>query len=83
MADNNCPHGPMYDDTGRLEWLEQMFKNCPQATLTYNDDDSDPDVPVGFTIAVEGCDPVEVTGNDIREALDLARAAFEDTEDVA
>lgn len=63
------------DDTQRLNWLEEMFTACPHAVITFIDDaDEAEDTPLGYTISIDGCEPLEANGATLREAIDAAIA---------
>lgn len=72
-------------DSERIDWLEEMFRNCPGTSLMFN---SVEDIEVaesigdkiepGFVIVTDGCNPVEVNSDiSLRDAIDLARHTFE------
>lgn len=61
-------------DTSRLNSLEAMLAACPHAIITFNDDDdrhdADGPVPLGYSIRIDGCEPLSVAAPTLREALD-------------
>lgn len=61
-------------DRERLNYVEELIRNCPHAEITFNDD-SDMDELLGFIIRVEGCETSESVGITFREAIDQDRAA--------
>lgn len=65
-------------DSTRLDSLEAMLRACPHAVITFNDDpdreDGDGAVPLGFSVRIDGCEPLAVAAPTLREALDAANA---------
>lgn len=64
-------------DAWRLDELEAMFKTCPHAVITWNDDldreDAAGSVPIGFSIRVDGCSEMNVSATTLRQAIDLTK----------
>jgi hypothetical protein len=64
-------------DKERICHIEELLKMCPHAIISYNDDpdiecDDSPDglMPLGFRIAVSGCEASCFVGQDLRESID-------------
>jgi hypothetical protein len=53
----------------RIYLLEEMLENCPDTAIFFNDDPDEG--PVGHTIRISGCDPVEVTAPTLGACIDL------------
>lgn len=66
-------------DSERLSWLAELFEHCPHAVISYNED-PDADEPVGWSIFVSGCLPLEVVADSFRGAIDagIAESARQD-----
>lgn len=62
-------------DTERLDSLAKLYKACPHAIMTWNDDPETPG-PVGYSISIDGCDPITYIGETLRELLDLIKREF-------
>jgi hypothetical protein len=58
-------------DAQRLNGLESLIKACPHSVITYNDD-PDMDEPIGYSISIDGCEPVEFVADNLRAAIDEA-----------
>jgi predicted alpha/beta-fold hydrolase len=63
------------NDTERLDWLSWLLDKIPAPVIQIRTS-NDPFM-VGLRI-----DTFDVDGDSLREAIDLARAAYDDTEDV-
>jgi hypothetical protein len=60
------------EDGKRLAWLEETIRHCPHAKFNFSDDEADDALP-GFSIIIDGCDPLGASGPTLREAIDAAR----------
>lgn len=76
-------------DAERLDWLEEFFRNCPNASLMFNSPEDlevaetigEPIQP-GFILVADGCNPVEINSEiSIRDAIDLMRHTMERQDD--
>lgn len=59
-------------DTARINLLGEMWKNCPHAVITYNNDEDEG--PIGFSLDIDGCDPMELNAPTLRELIDQLHA---------
>lgn len=66
-------HG-LRQDAERLNWLEEMYEHCPHAEVTYSDD-PDEDKPLGYSLHIGGCQPLDAVGSTLRELIDNAQIA--------
>lgn len=73
-------------DAERLTELEEMFRMCPHAVITHNDDpdleDDNGIVPLGYSIRVHGCTSLDVAAPTLREAIDLMTTEPDEDGDV-
>lgn len=62
----------------RLDWLAETLEHCPHAIVRYNGDPDEEDdggmVPVGWSIRISGCYPLEVTADTFRGVIDAGIA---------
>lgn len=54
-------------DQEQLNALETAFRECPHAELGFNSEEEEG--PVGFTFEIDGCDPLLLAGDTLRDVL--------------
>lgn len=63
-------------DARRIDGLQEMIRACPHSVITFNDDEDVEDdhgpVPVGFSIRIDGCEPLEAAADNLRATIDAA-----------
>jgi hypothetical protein len=62
-------------DTTRIAALVRLYTNCPHAELTYNDDQDDG--LVGWSLNVDGCEPLSMFDSTLRGLCDRLAAMKE------
>lgn len=59
----------LHREEARIDALEETIRHCPGTELGYNDDETEGEV--GFTMEIDGCDPVKHVSATFRSMLDL------------
>jgi hypothetical protein len=72
---DQCPQCGRYRDSKRIDYLEELIRNCPHAQITFCDDPDCEEGALGFMIRVEGCRTSEVCAPTLREVIDKDIAA--------
>lgn len=68
---DRCPECGGFRDSRRLAHLEQLFRNCPHAEITFCDDpDEVEEHALGWCIRVIGCQTSEVFAPTFGEVID-------------
>lgn len=58
-------------DAARVDHLEELIRNCPHAEFFFSDDGAD-EKPLGFSIEVDGCEPMSHAAPTFRAAVDAS-----------